>query len=47
MAAFAGGFVALASVALLDPQGQLTHIDAIAAAIGVLAGMGLDRLLRA
>jgi hypothetical protein len=33
-------------VALVDPRGQLTHIDIIATTIGVFAGIGLDRLLR-
>ncbi len=45
-AALAGGLIALIGVALLDPQGQLTHIDTLVVTIGVVAGIGLDRLLR-
>lgn len=45
-AAVAGGLAALVVVALLDPQGRLAHIDPVAVTIGVLAGIGVDRLLR-
>jgi hypothetical protein len=33
-------------VALIDPSGELTHIDTVAVTLGVFAGIGLDRLLR-
>lgn len=46
LAALAGGLVALLGVALVDPHGQLTHIDTIAVTVGLFAGIGLDRLLR-
>ena len=46
LAALAGGLVALMVVALVDPAGHLTHIDTAAITVGVLAGIGLDRLLR-
>jgi hypothetical protein len=45
-AAIAGGLVALIAVALVDPRGQLTHIDIVAVTIGLFVGLGLDRLLR-
>ena len=45
-AAIAGALVALVAVALVDPRGQLTHIDIVAITIGVFVGIGLDRLLR-
>ena len=46
MAAIAGGLVALLIVALIDPQGQLTHVDTVAVTVGVFGGIGLDRLIR-
>jgi hypothetical protein len=46
LAAFAGGLLALVVVALIDPGGELTHIDTAAIAVGVFGGIGLDRLLR-
>ena len=46
LAAIGGGIVALLLVALIDPGGQLTHIDTAAVTVGVFAGIGLDRLLR-
>ena len=46
LAAIAGGLLALLVVALIDPGGQLTHIDTAAVTVGVLGGIGLDRLLR-
>jgi hypothetical protein len=46
LAALAGGLVALLVVALIDPGGQLTHIDMAAVTVGVFGGIGLDRLLR-
>jgi hypothetical protein len=46
LAALAGGLAALLVVALVDPGGQLTHIDTAAITVGLFAGIGLDRLLR-
>lgn len=46
LAALAGAVVALLVVALVDPHGQMTHIDTVAVTVGVFAGVGLDRLLR-
>ena len=46
LAAIAGGLLALLVVALIDPGGQLTHIDLSAVTVGMLGGIGLDRLLR-
>ena len=46
MAALAGGLASLLVVALVDPGGQLTHIDTAAITVGLFAGIGLDRLLR-
>jgi hypothetical protein len=46
LAALAGGLVALLALALIDPGGQLTHIDTAAVAVGAFGGIGLDRLLR-
>jgi hypothetical protein len=46
LAALAGGLFALVVVALFDPGDQLTHIDKAAVAVGMFAGIGLDRLLR-
>jgi hypothetical protein len=45
-AAIAGGVAALVAVALIDPQGRLTHIDAVLVTIGIFGGIGLDRLVR-
>ena len=45
-AALGGGLLALVLVALFDPGDQLTHIDKAAVAVGMLGGIGLDRLLR-
>jgi hypothetical protein len=45
-AALAGGLVALVIVALVDPDGRLTHLHAAALTVGVFIGIGLDRLLR-
>jgi hypothetical protein len=44
-AALAGGLVALIIVILIDPGGHL-NIDITAVTLGILAGIGLDRLLR-
>ena len=46
LAALAGGLLALIVVALVDPGGELTHIDTAAVAVGIFGGIGLDRLLR-
>ena len=46
LAAIAGGVVALLVVALIDPGGQLAHIDTAAVTVGVFGGIGLDRFLR-
>lgn len=45
-AAVGGAVVALIVIALVDPAGQLKHIDTAAVAVGAFAGIGLDRLLR-
>jgi hypothetical protein len=44
--AIAGALGALVLVALLDPQGRLTHVDSWAVAVGAIAGIGLGRLVR-
>lgn len=46
-AGVAGGLVALLAVALVDPGAQLTHIDSLVVMVGILAGIGLDRVARA
>jgi hypothetical protein len=46
LAAIAGGVVALLVIALIDPGGQLAHIDTAAVTVGVFGGIGLDRFLR-
>ena len=46
LAAIAGGLLALVFVALIDPAGQLTHIDTAVVTVGVFGGIGLDRFLR-
>jgi hypothetical protein len=46
LAALAGGLLALLVIALIDPSGQMTHIDTAAVTVGVFGGIGLDRLLR-
>ena len=46
LAALAGGLAGLLIVALIDPHGQMTHLDAVAVTVGVFGGIGLDRLLR-
>jgi hypothetical protein len=45
-AGLAGGVVALLALAFVDPQGQLARMDTVAVIVGVLSGIGLDRLLR-
>jgi hypothetical protein len=46
LAGLAGALVALVGVALVDPHGQFTHINAVVVTVGLFAGIGLDRLLR-
>ena len=46
LAALAGALAALVVIALVDPGGQLTHIDTAAVTAGMLGGIGFDRLLR-
>jgi hypothetical protein len=46
LAALAGALVAFVLVALIDPDGRLTHLHAAALAAGIFGGIGLDRLLR-
>ena len=41
-----GCVVALLVIALIDPGGQLAHIDTAAVTVGVFGGIGLDRFLR-
>jgi hypothetical protein len=45
-AGLGGGVAALLLVGLLDPGGQLIHLRAAAVALGVFAGIGLDRVIR-
>ena len=45
-AAIAGWLAGLVLVALLDPNNRFTHLDAVAIAVGIFAGIGLDRLIR-
>jgi len=44
--AVAGGFAGFLLVALFDPHGQITDLDSIAAVVGALSAVGLNRLLR-
>ena len=46
LAGAAGALVALLAIALVDPHGQLTHVDTVVVTVGLFAGIGLDRLLR-
>jgi uncharacterized membrane protein YqjE len=46
LAGLAGGFAALLIVAVIDPQGRLSNIDAGAVIVGALGAIGLDRYLR-
>ena len=46
LAAIGGGLVALLFIALIDPQGEMRHVDTAAIAVGIFGGIGLDRLLR-
>lgn len=44
--ALAGGFAGFLLVALFDPHGQMPDVDAVAAVIGAIGAVGLNRLLR-
>ena len=44
--ALAGGFAGFLLVALFDPHGQMPDLDSVAAVIGAIAAVGLNRLLR-
>ena len=44
--ALAGGFAGFLLVALFDPHGQMPEVDSIAAVVGALAAVGLNRALR-
>lgn len=46
VAGIGGGVAALVLVGLFDPAGQLIHLRAAAVALGVFAGVGIDRVLR-
>jgi hypothetical protein len=46
LAAIAGGLVALVLVGLIDPTGEMRHVDIAVLAVGIFGGVGLDRLLR-
>jgi uncharacterized membrane protein YqjE len=46
LAGVAGGLVALLIIAVIDPQGRLSNIDAGAVVLGALAAIGLNRVLR-
>jgi hypothetical protein len=46
IAGLAGALVAMAAIALVDPEGRLAHIDALVITAGLGAGIGLDQLLR-
>lgn len=44
--AVAGAFGGILLVALFDPHGQITDLDAIMAIVGALVAVGLHRLFR-
>jgi hypothetical protein len=44
--ALAGGFAGIFLVAFFDPHNQISDLDLIAAMVGALAAVGLNRLLR-
>jgi hypothetical protein len=46
VAGLAGGFAGLMLVALVDPAGDLAHLDTVAVTVGAVAAIGLDRYLR-
>lgn len=46
IAATAGGLVALLLIGLIDPTGEMRHVDIAVIAVGIFGGIGLDRLLR-
>jgi len=41
-----GGFLGLLLVALFDPRGQITDVDAISVLAGALIAVGINRALR-
>lgn len=41
-----GGFVGLLLVAIFDPHGQITDMDAISSVTGALVAVGIHRALR-
>jgi hypothetical protein len=43
----AGGLAGLLLLAAFDPRGQVTDMDTIAFIVGALAGVGINRLIRA
>ena len=45
--ALAGGFAGFLLVALFDPHGQMPDVDLIAAVVGALVAVGLNRAVRA
>ena len=45
-AGIAGALIAFAAVALVDPQGRLTHIDTVVITVGLFGGIGLYRVFR-
>ena len=46
MSALTGGVAALLLVALIDPKNELLHLDRVAGVGGLVAGAGLDWLIR-
>jgi hypothetical protein len=44
--ALAGGVIGLFLLAAFDPRGQATDMDAVAISVGMLVGVGINRLLR-
>ena len=45
--ALAGGFAGFLLVALFDPHGQMPDLDSVAAVVGAVVAIGLNRALRA
>lgn len=44
--AMVGGFAGILLVALFDPHGRITDLDAISAVAGALVAVGINRALR-
>lgn len=44
--ALTGAFAGLLVVALFDPHGRITDMDAISASVGALVAIGINRALR-